>query len=471
MESVGHAADGSCPTVRGLLERERAQPTPPRAIPGGGVDKNDKFFVGVRDGRRLPDTSQAKQVLAFSSWPQESSLAADLGDSTALISTNDLVALDRRLASDMAGLSLQSQYGLSPPAQRYHLPSHVVVGSLPGPELSSPRAIPTGSSPRSLPPMAPYTTTTTTYGTSPRTIYRLAPDRYGNEIPLAAQWTKIRRALVSPEVLERAGVRYEARPEYVAVLGRLSRDQIVDFARQSADARAARRSASGSSSSRPVAIPRRAGGAPAPRRRSQDFNSSAASDTSDTSDSEPDYSDDEDNDDLKGNGDDEKGTKSYPFIVNPPGKNKTSPASTVPPKPILKNRNENHVRFDPQPHELQPASAPSRRDRERRHRERSPSPVRRRHRDEGGSGGGGGGSSRRRYSEGSSGGGERYRDRERDREYYGSGRRHHRRGERRGFRRDQRDRPSKMAWGETLGAVGIGGAAAGLLSVLAEAAV
>ncbi|KAH6893311.1 hypothetical protein B0T10DRAFT_270336 [Thelonectria olida] len=432
MESVGHMSGGTCPTVRGLLERERSQPASPRPIPG--VDKNDKFFVGMRDGRRAPDASQAKQVI--SSSPQQSFSGSDAADSMALISTNDLIALDS-LNSDMAALSMQSQqYGFSPPAQRY-LPSHV-AGSLPGPELSSsPQAHLAGSSPRSLPPLPPYMNgPPPPYGSSPRTTFsRLAPDRYGNEIPPAAQWTKIKRTLVSPEVLERAGVRYEARPEYVAVLGRLSRDQITEFARQSAEARAAR-SGSGPRRRRYTADSQRRGRDRADSKSSQDYNSSAVSDTSDTSDSEPDS-------------DDDKGTKSYPFIVNPPSKDKTSPASTVLPKPILKNKNENRVRFDPEPHEVEP-----RRDRERRHRERSPSRRRHRSRDEG---------SRRRYSESN---GDRYRDRE----YHGSSRRHHR-SERRGPRRDQRDRPSKKAWGETLGAVGIGGAAAGLLSVLAEAAV
>lgn len=76
-------------------------------------------------------------------------------------------------------------------------------------------------------------------GTRPRASH-LAPDRYGKEIPLDAQWTRIKRTLVSPEVLERAGVRYEARPDYVAVLGRLTREQIAEYARQSAECRAAR---------------------------------------------------------------------------------------------------------------------------------------------------------------------------------------------------------------------------------------
>ncbi len=61
------------------------------------------------------------------------------------------------------------------------------------------------------------------------------------EIPLDAKWTKIRRTLVSPEVLEKAGVRYEARPDFVAVLGVLSSEQIALYARQSEEMRTARK--------------------------------------------------------------------------------------------------------------------------------------------------------------------------------------------------------------------------------------
>jgi hypothetical protein len=38
----------------------------------------------------------------------------------------------------------------------------------------------------------------------------LAPDEKGNEIPPDAKWTKINRRLVSPEVLNQDGRRYEA---------------------------------------------------------------------------------------------------------------------------------------------------------------------------------------------------------------------------------------------------------------------
>jgi hypothetical protein len=70
---------------------------------------------------------------------------------------------------------------------------------------------------------------------------RLAPDSQGVDIPPSAMWTRIKRSLVSPQVLQRAGVRYEARPEFVAVLGILSREQIMEYSRQSAEIRQARR--------------------------------------------------------------------------------------------------------------------------------------------------------------------------------------------------------------------------------------
>lgn len=80
------------------------------------------------------------------------------------------------------------------------------------------------------------------FGTSPRPEpVRLAPDEYGNEIPSDAKWTRINRRLVSPEVLDQDHRRYEARPEWVAVLGVLSRSEIESYAARSAEIREARR--------------------------------------------------------------------------------------------------------------------------------------------------------------------------------------------------------------------------------------
>lgn len=47
------------------------------------------------------------------------------------------------------------------------------------------------------------------YGSSPRTS-SLAPDSVGREIPLDAKWTRIRRSLISTEVLDQDKRRYEA---------------------------------------------------------------------------------------------------------------------------------------------------------------------------------------------------------------------------------------------------------------------
>ncbi|EXK93460.1 hypothetical protein FOQG_04747 [Fusarium oxysporum f. sp. raphani 54005] len=61
----------------------------------------------------------------------------------------------------------------------------------------------------------------------------VAPDQDGRAIPDDAHWTKISRKLVSVEVLQRAGVRYEARPDYVAILGVLSREKVAKLVRDS----------------------------------------------------------------------------------------------------------------------------------------------------------------------------------------------------------------------------------------------
>ncbi|CZR35671.1 uncharacterized protein FPRO_00206 [Fusarium proliferatum ET1] len=61
----------------------------------------------------------------------------------------------------------------------------------------------------------------------------MAPDQYGRKIADDAHWTKISRKLVSVEVLQQAGVRYEARPDYVAILGNLSREQVAKLVHDS----------------------------------------------------------------------------------------------------------------------------------------------------------------------------------------------------------------------------------------------
>ncbi|KAH7308028.1 hypothetical protein B0I35DRAFT_483321 [Stachybotrys elegans] len=442
LESMSTLNGGAPPTVRGLLEYEsKKAPSPPKEMMGD-VD-NEKCLASMKTERPMPDHApQPHQYQPYRPPPSHEHHSAsseetgsDAGDSLALISTRDLMAMDS-LNTGMANMNLHPgyNYGASPGTSQKYLPPHVAGSLTYEPDLSaSPNAGLLGTAPRAIPQAGSYTGSAPppSYGTSPRFNSRLAPDRYGHEIPMDAPWTRIKRTLVSPEVLERAGVRYEARPEYVAILGRLSREEIAEFARQSADCRAAR--------SRRDMRPRSDEKYRHVRGDSKDSKSSR--DDDDDEDSVLwDSSDSTDIDDDKTS---EKGTKSYPFIVSPPDK-KGSPASTVPPKPILKNKNENHVRFDPEPYELEsksPRSVKDRDDRERRHHSR-------RSRD-----------SRRDSSS---------RHDRRDRHHKSSDDDYH--------RREYRDRKSeerhhkKKAWGETLGAVGIGGAAVSLISVLAEAA-
>ncbi|PWI76073.1 hypothetical protein PCL_03267 [Purpureocillium lilacinum] len=462
LETMSSLNGGAPPTVRGMLEqhsRALVPPPVPPKIPQKEVAHpsmdNEKCFVSMKDERRMPGDAPIPppphtEHYSFSS----DDAGSDSGESMALISTKDLMAMDS-IHSGMAGLTLHppspNGYGASPRSSQKYLTSGI-AGTLPPPgpaELSGSPSSQLGSSPNYVHPLPPYGLAgqpPPTYGSSPRSMPpRLAPDRYGQEIPLDAPWTKIKRSLVSPEVLERAGVRYEARPEYVAILGRLSREQIAAFAQQSADCRAAR--------SGKYAPPRRDGKYERPRAdskssRDDDDDDSVLWDESDTTD----YDDDKTSD---------KGTKSYPYIVNPPTKDKASPSSTVMPKPILKNKNENHVRFDPEPHEVDSRSGSLKDERDRRRdggsrRYRDP-------RDKEGSGRGRDGHRR-------DGDRDRYSDRHRG--YDGDHHRPYHRGdrERRGDRKEDRTM-KKKAWGETLGAVGIGGAAASLLGVLAEAAV
>lgn len=440
---MSSANGGTCPTVRGLLEHEaKSRPVSPGKELAVVDENSHPHAINIKQSR--PHRAVDRR---YSTTSSEHS-GTDSSESMALISTKELMAMDSLNAS-MSRFHLQppgqdkDTFSRSAPSTRY-LPSNV-AGTITGPgdhELSASPTSHFGSSPRFVPPTPGYAAPGLQgppgpNGGASRAYSRLAPDRYGNEIPVEAQWTKIKRTLVSPEVLERAGVRYEARPEYVAILGRLSKEQIADFAHQSAVARAARN------------YPRRHNEKDERRRSRSDSRSSEEEDDSDAFDE----SDSTDDDDDKTS---DKGHKSYLHVVDPPDK-KTSPSSTVPPKPILKNKNENHVRFDPQPHELEPKSPHSLRDdRDHSRRHRPPPPGFRRHRD-----------APRRGSSDTSSRGDRYGG-----EYYhdnrSTGRRHHRDRERRGSRRDERE--PKKKWGSALGAVGIGGAAATLLSVLAEAA-
>ncbi|KAF7904729.1 hypothetical protein EAF00_002063 [Botryotinia globosa] len=62
---------------------------------------------------------------------------------------------------------------------------------------------------------------------------KIAPDSSGHEIPPDAKWTKVKRSLISPEVLMKDGRRFEARPEFVAILGILTKEEIQQYAERS----------------------------------------------------------------------------------------------------------------------------------------------------------------------------------------------------------------------------------------------
>jgi hypothetical protein len=166
----------------------------------------------------------------------------------------------------------------------------------------------------------------------------LAPDSHGQPIPLDAEWTKIDRDIVSPGVLELAGVRYEARPSYVAVLGRLSRDQISAFARQTANYRAGR----------PIhpedwQLSSGKGRVPKTQRRTSDSSNSS------------------------------KAESIASRATVDPRRKRRSTTSDVPPKSVLKKRSMNRVRFDPNPEEIKPKPSSVQNDREKAHPSRSQS--------------------------------------------------------------------------------------------------
>ncbi|KAI1105694.1 hypothetical protein F4804DRAFT_303714 [Jackrogersella minutella] len=543
------AYGGSTPSVRGLLEHYHPQghdglqiapyptcptyPTSDELSPEelhSGIDEEKLFpsmrmkrLEGENDNQRAPPLPSMSNHPTYLSYDRHSSSGDNDENAMAFMSTRELMALDKQAAETalaMGNLHLQSpgpstdlvgpNYHMSTSPTLHHLPPSASQPALPSSSqatngtvleqsMTHPRYVPSllmsggGSQQQAL--------------TAPQQRNaRLAPDSHGREIPLEAKWTRISRQLVSPEVLASAGVRYEARPDFVAILGELSRDQIADFACRTTEVRGARRRRSDTAI--PITTVAAGNGVKGkrtedryhpdkyrnwdvieeeqrqrPRRKGDDRNGhgsddddggvtyvvnsrgrhrkgsttssvSALYDSSDderTSDSDvgsgdddrdnygsPSYSqsyprssshlDDYHNsqpqnlrrssttpstsskqDDKarsrardksdsnaakKPGGEDnhtngnEKGTKAYPFIVPPPsanGKDKnkeggagTSPAATIMPKPILKNKNDDpHVRIDPTPQIIDegsssvPRSLPSYRRSERERREKS----------------------------------------------------------------------------------------------------
>ncbi|OAA57287.1 hypothetical protein ISF_07208 [Cordyceps fumosorosea ARSEF 2679] len=448
-QSVAEFEVNTAPQVRHPVQLPVVPPKVPIPPPKekSSPPKNEKSGLGINadaspTGNHSPTVLPTQYSFNVPYASMEDDKEPDL--SMALISTKELVSMDS-LNQNMNGMNIHTDPTTAHSSR---------LGDGPSRSPTLPTVV-AGSPQQHYSSVASDARTQIFAGTSPGRSSCLGPDRYGREIPPEAQWTKIRRTLVSPEVLHRAGVRYEARPEYVAILGRLSRHEIAEFARQSAECRAAR-------PSRPPLPPRRSDDDARPTNTKADVkaNGDGARPTNlDTKsktegarpikadvqshgdgarprnlDTKSHHSDDDilyDSDDSTDYSDYHrthgKGTRTYPYIVSPPSKNsKTSPSTTVKPKPILKNKHENHVRFDPEPHDLEhSSSAPSSYNHDR-------------HRDY-------------YYGQGSSSSSRRYREHY-DRDYDDRDERPHR------SHRDRRDR-RKKSWGETLGAVGIGSAA------------
>ncbi|KAI0554346.1 hypothetical protein F4679DRAFT_354222 [Xylaria curta] len=609
------AFGGGTPSVRGFLENYTPPPDPD-VIPhypanGGGLYSpdidNEKFFPSMKMERLRyddypPQPGQLSTQGTGLSYDYHPSDDEDVPSPTsmALISTKQIMELDNKVADMTVAMGDTHMQSVSPSIngnyvtsssqpQRYLPPSSSQPTLLASPDRTytfdeqyeyehdpPPRYVPSLLPPplggdRSSPPIfrsnslsapslvgqrAALPPQNQSREPTNQRFARLGPDSQGREIPLDAKWTRIRRSLVSPEVVAREGLRYEARPDFVAILGELKREDIADLARKSQAVRDdRRRSASnapgiqkqpkfGGKERRPEdryhpdkyrnwdVIEGRhnqnegPGYVINPYRDRMNSTVSSTGEIWDSSDDEasPDpyedrakyghypssypppqqYSPQHHNFAPRGglnrgsistvDDGDVKGTKSYPYIVPSPveenkggdNREKTSPAATVKPKPILKNKNDDpHVRFDPEPQILddKTGSMPrslGRRDKgketsERDWRDRDRDKVRMRDRDR----------EKRNRSD-------RDMDRERhsDRHHNGTtngkyytstsgGRRndrddqhnHRSREERDRDRERERDRGARRkARSETLRAVGIGGAAASLLSVLTEAA-
>ncbi|KAF3065151.1 hypothetical protein GL218_01782 [Daldinia childiae] len=288
------ANGGSTPSVRGLLEYYRPRrdngiqitpyptnPTPADFSPEElqpNIDE-EKLFPSMRM-KRLEDEDDNNNIERQISKPprmpdypsnlsyDRHSSSGDGGDgSTALMSTRELMAFDKQSNMALAMENMHLQQPPNPAGSNYHMsisPTlHYLPPSASQPTLpsSAPQAAPDpfGTHLHRPPPLpsaavsSPPTRRPNSVSvadvsqqqqqalvTSTQRNARLAPDSKGHEIPLDAKWTQISRRLVSPEVLAGAGVRYEARPDFVAVLGELSRDDVTYFAHRTTEVRAAR---------------------------------------------------------------------------------------------------------------------------------------------------------------------------------------------------------------------------------------
>ncbi|KAI0844557.1 hypothetical protein F5Y00DRAFT_266476 [Daldinia vernicosa] len=295
------ANGGSTPSVRGLLEHYRPRgggegglqitPYPMNSTPADfspeelqpNIDE-EKLFPSMRM-KRLDDEDDnnntnnnnniERQVSKPPSMPDyPTNISYDryspggdgVDEPTALMSTRELMAFDKQ--SNMA-LAMENMHLQSPPnpaGSNYHMSISPTPNYLPPsasqPTLpsSAPQAAPDSFGTHLHRPPLPPAAVSSPPTRRPNSVSvadvsqhqqqaliastqrnaRLAPDSKGREIPLDAKWTRIPRRLVSPDVLAGAGVRYEARPDFVAVLGELSRDEVTYFAHRTAEVRAAR---------------------------------------------------------------------------------------------------------------------------------------------------------------------------------------------------------------------------------------
>ncbi|KAK0125650.1 hypothetical protein ONS96_009484 [Cadophora gregata f. sp. sojae] len=343
-----------------------------------------------------------------------------------------------------------------------------------------------------VPPNTNPKTSMDSLATSPRPNTsipaKLAPDEHGDEISPDAKWTKINRRLVSPEVLIQDGRRFEARPDFVAVLGVLSRAEIESLASRSYALREARHQRNqskpqSSSSNQPPPQPPRPKTLPipvpipmpipslsaSPRVSFNRRNRSGRDTPSSSSPSDSEDSDDHVRDLGMGGKRRPKAPRSYASSnAGVPVSGYPNPyGSPLPPSPLWSqgsrdgwNGPSSHNDKDRELNE-KPRERGSHRDRDRdRDRERDHDRERDRDHDR-----------RERDHD--------RKDRERDRERDRDRRRHpststsktSRTGER-GHQRDRLPPPVQKGsrWKEHMTAAGIGGAAASLINVLTEAA-
>jgi len=219
---------------------------------GNNRSRSPRLSVSSTDTMYRP----ASRGLGNEHSPVITTTSLMFADNNAPERPNTVLSAQQNLLSKQRSNSNSHRQTYSPPSSPDEVRSHSSFGG-----EAPPRSIPLRPKSQQLAPIAP------SYGTSPsrseaNPIYsrnatpsssngfessprpesvRLAPDPYGNHIPSDAKWTRIKRSLVSPEVLDRDGRRYEARPDFVAVLGILSRQEIEDYAARTLAIRDARR--------------------------------------------------------------------------------------------------------------------------------------------------------------------------------------------------------------------------------------